>query len=249
MSFTQTTFLNSSIINWTASVGWGDTPSQLTVGLVDDLSNGDSFTSGNVGRPVTFEFNGFTFTGILSNYGQTVNTSGDTYECTVVDPRDFLSGVQLILDGYIGDVSSIYNILNVYGYLESFGFGQSRKNETGIPWQNIRTAIHALTNLTQQGTYGGPLYFIQSRYIVDLSNLPNLPDDFRVGSDSTTLLEFITEVCEAGGCDYYVNMVETSTGIFVIKVHTVSRTASINYGAVTQFLANLKYKTKPLLNF
>ncbi len=136
-------------------------------------------------------------------------------------------------------------MLNVYGYLENFGFGTSKKNETGIPWTLIRNAIHALTQQTQQSTYGGPLRFIQSNYIVDLSLLPPLPEDFRVGSDNVSLLDFITEVCEAGGCDFYLNMVETFTGIFVVQVNTVSRTAVINYGVITQFLAQFpEYEVK-----
>lgn len=237
--FSQTRFLGSSVTSWTASGGYGDTPSQLSVSLVDDVVAGDSFAPGNVGRPVTFEFAGFTFTGILQSYHEDLSTGGLVYEVTIVDPRDFMDGVQLILDGYTGDVSSIYNILNVYGYLESFGFGASEKNESGIPWKYIRTAIQALTNLSQQGMYGGPLYFVQSRYIVDLSLLPNLPDDFRVGSDSTSLLQFITEVCEAGGCDFFVVMMETFPGTFVIQVRTVSRSTVYSYGAITQFLASV----------
>ncbi len=237
--FSQTKFLNSSITAYTASGGYGDTPSQLSVSLIDDPANADLFTPGNVGRPVTFQFGRFTFTGILSAYHEDLSTGGLVYEATVVDPRDLLEGVQLILDGYTGSVFSIYNVLNVYGYLESFGFGASEKNETGIPWKYIRTAIHNLTQQTQQGIYGGPLYFIQSRYIVDLSLLPNLPDDFRVGSDSTSLLQYITEVCEAGGCDFFVVMTETTPGIFVIQVRTISRSMLINYGVIAQFLASV----------
>jgi hypothetical protein len=247
MSFEQTTFLGSSITGFTASGGFNDTTSQLSVGLVDDPANGDSFIPGNVGRPVQFVFGGFTFCGILQSYSQNINTSGNTREVTVTDPREYLDGVQLILDGYTGDVSSIYNVLNVYGYLESFGFGYSQKNETGIPWKNVRTAIHELTNLSQQGVYGGPLYFVQSRYIVDLSLLPDVPDDFRIGSDSTTLLGFISEVCEAGGCSFSVRMIEASTGIFVIQVNTISRSSVINYGALTQFLGlHPEFETKQI---
>lgn len=245
MSFEQTRFLGSSVTSFSASLGWGDTSSQVSVGLVDDVSGGDSFTPGNTGRPVTFAFNGFLFTGILSSYSQNIGTSGNTYEVTVDDPRELLDGTQIILDGYTGDVSSIYNVLNVYGYLESFGFGSSQKNETGIPWKNIRDTLHTITNLSQQSTYGGPLYFLQSRYVLDLYGLPDVPEDFRVGGENISVLQFITEVCEAGGCEFYVSMVEATTGVFVIKVNTVNRSAVINYGAVTTFLGLYpEYETK-----
>lgn len=245
MSFAQTQFLNSSVIGWNCSIGWGDTASQLTVSLVDDPLRNESFNPGYVGKPTTFKFGGFEYTGIIQSYHQTDGTGGFTSECTITDPRDILDGVQIILDGYIGSVSSIYNILNVYGYLESFGFGSSQKNETGIPWKLIRDSVQALTSSSQQGIYGGPIYYIQSRYIVQLTGLPNLPDDFRVGSDSISLLQFITEVCEAGGCDFFITMTEATTGIFVINVNTVSRSALINYGAITQYISSFpEYENK-----
>lgn len=236
MSFSQTRFLGSTVTGWTSSIGWGETPSQLVVTLVDDPTTNDSFEPLYVGRPVTFVFGGFTFTGIIQRFGDSINTGGFTHEVTVVDPREILEGAKIILDGYVGSVLNLPNLINVYGYLESFGFGNSGKNETGIPWKNIKNSIQTLTALPQQGVYGGPLYFIQSRYIVDLSLLPPIPEDYRVGGDSISILQFIAEICEAGGCDYYVNMVEASTGIFVIQPVTVSRTGIISYGAVTQFL-------------
>jgi len=245
MAFSQQRFLNSTIVGYTESLGWGGEPSQLVVSLVNDDYIGDNFTPGNVNRPVTFAFGNHSYTGILQSYEEKIDTgSGQGFEVVITGPNAILDGTPLILDGYTGAVSS-YNILNVYGYLESFGFGSSQKNETGIPWKFIRDAIQAMTEAPQQGDFGGPLYFLSSRYIVDLRQLPDLPDDFRVGSDQTTILQFIDEVCSAGGCDYFINMIEVSTGIFVIKVNTVSRRMNINYGAVSQFLSTIpEYESK-----
>lgn len=246
MAFSQQRFLGATVTGFSASAGWGETASQLVVSLVEDDAIGDVFTPPTVGFPVTFQFDYFNFTGILNSWAQTGDTGGFTCEATVVDPRELLNDVQLILDGYTGGVA-VYNLLNVYGYLESFGFGASRKNETGIPWRYVKNAVEAMTQGTLQGTYGGALYFLQTQYFVDLSSLPNVPDDYRVGSDSISLLNFIGEICDAGGCDYYISMVETFPGIFGIKVNTVSRTALIDYGAVTQFIVSLQeYENKSI---
>ncbi len=245
--FKQTRFLGSTVTSFTASIGWSETPSQLVVNLVDDPSIGDSFAPIFVGRPVTFVFGNFTFTGIIQRFSDNISTSGFVHEVTVIDPREILEGVPLILDGYTGSVLNLPGLLNVYGYLESFSFGNSQKNETGIPWRYVKNSVETLTRLPQQGVYGGPIYFLQSRYIVDLSLLPPVPEDYRIGGDSISLLQFISEVCEAGGCDYYVSMIETTPGIFVIQVNTTSRTGVINYGAVTQFLDSFsEYESKSI---
>lgn len=238
MAFSQQRFLGATVVNYSASIGLGGNTSQVIVTLVEDDSIGDSFNPQYVGHPFTFQFNNFSFTGILQSYSSKSDTSGFTFEVVLTDPRELLAGVPVILDGYTGSVS-VDNLLNVYGYLESFGYGFSQKNDTGIPWHLVRTAIQDMTFAPQPGLYGGPLYFIQSRYLVDLSGLPQLPDDYRIGSDSTTILQFIDEVCDAGGCEYFVSMVETTPGIFVIKVNTQSRTAIIDYNAVTNFLNSI----------
>lgn len=247
MTVEQTRFLNSTVTSFNASLGWNDSSSQLNISLVDDPSMNDSFNVGYAGRPATFVFGDFTYTGIVQSYGDRFNSGGFTHEVTLVDPREFLDGVKLILDGYTGSVQDIPNLLNVYGYLESFGFGYSQKNETGIPWKLVRNSIRELTLLPQAGTYGGPLHYVQTRYIMDLSYLPDVPEDFRIGGDSISLLGFIQEVCEAGGSDFFISMTETTPGIFVIQVYTISRNAIINYGAVTEFLGSFsEYEDKSI---
>lgn len=247
MAITQQRFLNSTITSYTASLGWNDTPSQVSVSLVDDPATGDSFDPGFVGRPVVFAFGNFSFCGIIQSFGDRFGTSGFTHDVTITDPRDILDGVYLILDGYTGSVADLPNLLNIYGYLESYGFGYSQKNETGLPWRLVANSVRELSLLPQQGVFGGPVYYVQSRYIIDLSFLPNVPEDFRVGGESITLLGFIQEVCDAGGCDFFITMTETFTGVFVIQVQTVSRTAIINYGAVSQFLGSFsEYEDKSI---
>ena len=61
----------------------------------------------------------FSFGGILQSYVQTRGTGGNPfYSAQVVDPREILSNVEIILNNYAGSVFKKDNILNVYGFLE-----------------------------------------------------------------------------------------------------------------------------------
>lgn len=63
--------------------------------------------------------NHFTFGGILQSFTQ--NKSSATYamySAQVVDPREILSNVQLILNNYGGSTFGCDNIYNIYGFLE-----------------------------------------------------------------------------------------------------------------------------------
>jgi hypothetical protein len=94
----QTTFLGASIVSFSASLGWGGQTSQLNVTLVEDPANNDQFSPPGVGEPVYFVFGNNVFNGILQNWKHTHGPSGNPLiDVVVVDPREILSGVQLIL--------------------------------------------------------------------------------------------------------------------------------------------------------
>lgn len=71
------------------------------------------FSSSNKGRYHT------TFGGILQSYTQNRGPGGSPiFSAQIVDPREILSNVTLILNNYAGTVFSHKNILNIYGFLE-----------------------------------------------------------------------------------------------------------------------------------
>ena len=224
MAFTQTTFLGSSIRSFNATLGWSNQASQLNVSLADDNVNGDSFSPRNPGDPVSFTYAGWNFNGLFQSYKTTEGPNGNPlFEVTVVDPREILEGVQLILDGYNGITYGVPNILNVYGFLEAVSFGNAHVNEGGMPWQKVRDTVALLTSLAQIGTYGGPIRFMNSNYKVNLNSLPAIPSHYRIAGGNVTLMEFIVDVCEAGGCEFFITMDEITTGNFEITVHVVNR--------------------------
>ena len=60
-----------------------------------------------------------TFGGILQSFTKNQSTSANSsYSVRVVDPREILSSVQLILNNYTGTINEVDNIFNIYGFLE-----------------------------------------------------------------------------------------------------------------------------------
>ncbi len=217
MPFAPNTFMGLSVVGGNCSAGWGLQPSELSVTLVEDTAQGDSFNPGTYGGPVYFTLGDFTFNGLLQSAVKERSTSGFTYQVRVTDPRELLEGTPVWLSGHSGPVT-VRNALNVYGWWEQFGFGSSGWNETGITWVKVQQAIHAMTNLPLQGSYGGPLFFRGSVYSVDLSQVPNPGNDYRLGFPTASLLEIIAQVCEDAGHDFLVELHG-----FAIRVRTVNR--------------------------
>lgn len=73
------------------------------------------------------------FGGILQSYVQNRGPGGNPlYSVQVVDPREILSNVEIILNNYAGTTLGQKNIFNVYGFLE-YNLPDSVKNTFGTP--------------------------------------------------------------------------------------------------------------------
>ena len=76
-----------------------------------------------IGLPAYFRIGDFEFSGLISAWTRDNSTSGNPiYTISLVDPRQLLEGTRLILDDYSGSVEDTYNLFNVYGYMEAFGY-------------------------------------------------------------------------------------------------------------------------------
>jgi hypothetical protein len=216
-------------------MGWNlGQPSQLVVQLVEDDRAGDSFsaTAADVGTPFLFQHEGFQFRGLLQRYTKSVAIDGNpTYEAVLVDPREVLEGARVILGGYSGPTSGVPNLLNVYGYWESQGYGLSGSNESGMPWGRLVYGLQGLVGTPGQTAYGGPLSYRGATYGVDLSEMPALPEDYRVGGSAVGLLELIAQACDDGGCDFFVEL-----DGYVIRIKTHSRRLPPPLGTVQYYV-------------
>jgi hypothetical protein len=128
-----------------------------------------------IGVPAYFKFDdGIFFGGIIKGWRATGSQGGSpTYEVELTSCANLLEGCQLIINNYIGSISTIINdniavpslsngdytgsikrgnipnVFNIYGYLESFGFGTAGKTESGVSALQIYNALKDLTTGTQ----------------------------------------------------------------------------------------------------
>lgn len=223
----QQHFLGCSIRNFNVNVGWANQASTLSVGLVEDDCLYERF-DGAIGSLVRFQYDNFIFDGILTTVKETKSENGNRlWEATISDPRELLSGVQMIIGGYTGFTYNVHNLYNIYGYLENTGYGNSQINEAGIPWYLIRNAFTQLNQATPLYLNGVPLF-------VDLSDLPSVSPDYRISSTNISLLDFIQEICELANFDFTVVMIGS-----YIKVSTISRNIIQLNGSIYRFLNNI----------
>lgn len=230
MTIEQKSYLGASISSINSNLGWGSSPSQITVELVEDSSNGDNFIQPSIGGPTFFEYYSLSLGGIIIKSDRNSTTGGDpTYSVVIEDPRRILDGVQLIINGYTGGVFNVPNLYNVFGYWESFSFGNSQVNSTGMPWERIRDGFLAIMNA------GNPIIFGTTSYLIDLDELPSVPEYFRISGDGISLMDFISQVCESASHDFFFNL-EDRSGTYYIKLHTVNRSAQPTLNNISTFV-------------
>lgn len=236
MSINQTRFLGASVRGFNMNLGWGSDSSTLSVSLVEDFSAGDAFTNPVPGTPTLFSFNGFETYGIIQDWKYHQGSDGKYYDVNLTDPREILNGTHLILGSVNTTTNSMPNLLNIYGYLEAtFGFGGSLLNENGIPWRKIRDAINSIVNTGLSTIYGGIITLRNYAYKIDLTQLPNVPADFRIGGDSITLMDFIATVCDAGACDFFFTL---QAGNY-ITLSTIKRDLNQSPGAIASYISTI----------
>lgn len=231
MTIEQTTFLGASISSFSLALGWKGTPSSLTCNLVEDDSNGDRFEPGSVGVIKTFQFGDFVYRGILQKYTQSASTSGaPLYNVILVDPRELLYGVQLILEEYSGGVFNVPNVFNVFGALEDVRFGNSGVNESGMPWRNI---VNKFVELVNTGT---GMVLRGNNYFIDLSSLPALSDYYRVKGPTISLMDLINDLCDAALHDFFFSLQAGN----VITLHTIDRSTEPLLNTITGFVNSVE---------
>ena len=238
-------FMGSSIVDFECSAQFGGGSSEIsfTVNLVDcGAESGDSFAASGIGSPVIFQYDSYTHMGLVDRYSASSSMSAyPQYTVHLTNGLFLLQGVKLILNDYYGTSNAIPNLVNVFGYLEnSGGFGASQVNEAGISWNKIANAVDVVCNNPSGTSYGGAISHKSFKYGVDLSALPAIPNYYRINSDSISLLEFVQEVCEAGGHDFFINLEQTATsglhGKF--KLYTISRLDEPTPGAIANFISS-----------
>jgi len=102
------------------------------------------------------ERGGIEYSGIVSNWTEKRDSAGNPiFTVKIMDPRDVLGNTQLIMNNYVGPTLDIFNLINIQGFVESFGQfcpfspagGLSNfVSDQGILWSNVKCALHTLTS-------------------------------------------------------------------------------------------------------
>ncbi len=236
MPIVRSTFFGLTVRDINSRAGWNQQGSELSVQLVADAANGDSPAPVAVGAPCSFTVGGFTFAGLLRRWAESRGTDGfPVYEAQIVDPREILDGATVITGDYNGAVT-VPNLLNAFGWWEDQAFGASGSNPSGMPWANVLTALTTMSNTVGGTSFGGPLNHKGFTYGLDLSHLPVPPASYRVPAGHASIMDMVSQICEDGGCDYFVQLDGTT-----IIVRTVSRGTQPPLGTLTTLLATSAY--------
>jgi hypothetical protein len=134
------------------------------------------FNEPSIGAPAYFRVGDFEFCGLIQSWRQMNDVAGmPTYEIRLTAPIDILNGMQLIINDYAGAVTyydlnlntqlGVYNLFNVYGFMEQYGYycpqteiygavfgtpanayGGALTNDNGMSWNRIKQGISLLTS-------------------------------------------------------------------------------------------------------
>lgn len=141
------------------------------------------------------------------------------------------------------------------------GTGFSRRNDQGMPYYRICHALNALfghygelpDEYVNSGFFRG-INFRGLNYIVDLSDLPNIPPFYYFDYDQITLLDFCLEVCEISNHDLYISLLPViqhpacqliydnqppdikQNIVGVIKVSTIDRSKPLVLSSIKNFI-------------
>jgi hypothetical protein len=152
------------------------------LGAYSDNVNGPKYKYNLINAPVYFRFGYFTFGGFITNWTCNNRLSTPTYSVTISSADKLLEDCKVIVSKFGGSVfcslngtvdggptnyagtlgtynrkllsGNLANVFNVYGFLESYGYGTSNSNDNGIPLAYALEALAVLTSAedNQAGT-------------------------------------------------------------------------------------------------
>lgn len=265
-----TRFYGADVVDFSIKGGFGQDIS-LDINLVlpyfaYEASTNPVVSSGFVppplGSPALFKHEDWEFYGIFDTYKRDEGSGGNPLFSTQLTNGQFiLGGVEIILNDYYGSVGYVPNLINLFGLLENSGgpgyqywnqgtFGFSRVNSAGIQWDIIASGVTQICNtpggVVHSGTpFGNGITYKGHQYRLDLSDIPMIPSYYRINNDSINLLDFVSDVCSAGGHDYFFQLVKPTdyerdvdgfSGTFKLK--TISRIDEPSPGRIADFINN-----------
>lgn len=257
-------FMGASVISMNCTLGYNGTPSSLSLTLVEDIANGDTFVQptipsiwafglpkGGVGAPIFFadgttiapndySFTGcpFYFCGICTNWNITLlDTGGRTISVSLVDPREILTGVQCLLNGFalsenIGAggprYTGVNNVIDVFGY---YNYGlDANVNPYGIVWSEVQTVLEAVQVTLNEMNF--EFHFTGNTYT-------QVPAFYRLEDSVIDIVGLAQKVAFDGGSDLVVVARKTASNACVVEFRGIQRTNDdiLTQGDISAFIA------------
>ncbi len=236
-------FMGASIISVNMNLGFNGTASSISITLIEDKDNGDSFQEptipslwgfslpkGGPGQPIfhtSYNFDQesfyganvpFYFAGICTNWSRNeIDIGGKTITVTLTDTREILSGVQCIINGFALSenvvVTGVDNVIDVFRYWDH-GF-DSGKNQYGIPWNKIKTAISDCRVR---------LYDMYFEFVFTGAAFINTPDWYRIEEDTMDVMSLLQKVAQDGGSDIIINSRKIDNSVCMVEIQGLKRT-------------------------
>ncbi|TXT66121.1 MAG: hypothetical protein BAJALOKI3v1_50121 [Promethearchaeota archaeon] len=250
-------FMGCSLLSMNSTIGWNSVATSLSVTLVEDTESGDSFDeptppalyaislpSGGIDAPLFYDNinlnpdsydpsnTPFYFCGICSSWTEdTINSGGRTINVNMVDPREILSGVEVILGNWslshnFGEgqprFDNVSNILDVFGFYDH-GW-TSNRNDKGMQWTKIQYALEHMRAV---------VFGINFEFIFTGEAFNDAPSWYRISNLTMDLISLITKIVNDGGSD-----------LVIIARKVNNNTATIEFKAIRREDDNALLKTE-----
>lgn len=126
-----------------------------------------------IGNPVLFKMADFEFCGLVKNWEKSVSSGGGLISVTIESPASLLANSWMIIEDYAGSIfaaigqgvggpknawagglnyqgnirqGALPNVFNIFGFMESHGYGASYITDEGLPVVNILDSLMVLTS-------------------------------------------------------------------------------------------------------
>ena len=229
MGFERKKFCGLTVIYFSASTGWNDSETSLTIKMAEDKDDNDVINAPPLGKYIDFKMGEFKFVGFLDRLTERHDGGGVIYEAKVNDGKEILRNVECITKFYgtsaTDEDSPVDNLLNIFRYYEKQKFGNSQTDDTGMPYHIFQAGVNFLS--ARDGIWSAG-----ERFSIKLDF--NLPQYYRMPVPHVNLLDAISQICDDLGLLYRIELVGPQ---FVIK------TASLAVDPANQMVINA-IKTK-----
>lgn len=241
-------FLNCTVLNLSMSLGFNSSGSSLSLSLVEDTENGDSFFEAVVGslwafslpaggesskiildesynlNPVDLNFTNvpFYFAGILSSKTKDIiNIGGKTISLTLTDVREILSGVQCLLSGFAlsQSLGGGSRYSNVKNVIDVFGAYDSGFSADYIT--NVGISWAQIKDIVEnvRVTVNG----LNLEFKFTGTCFTDVPSWYRINEDTLDLLSLVQRVSQDGGSDFICITRKISEFVGVVEIRGIRR--------------------------